>query len=385
MKNKFQIVLIVFILTVSLFFSGCTTEQKDDIGQDDNLDFETNEVVLTCLPIDIENLSYITPYGSIIGIHVDPIDHQYWNPPNSLSWEEAQNSPEMYEIKAPADGYVTRVSRLEDGTYRFVLEFSDDVYSIFMVIYNLTSKLLPYGPLDPGDSYNAKVKVSTGETIAYIKNHPFDFSLHDEHINLSGFPYPEDYESYGWKVHTVDPSVYYEEPLRTQLREKSLRNVEPVAGKIDYDIAGKLVGTWFIEGSSAYRMTGEPSDDHKMLLSIVYDYIDPNHIVISFGDYEGEPRPFGVKGNSPDPKDIGISSGLTKYELVEYVHWQGEDPMLVVGPDPTKLIEARNNDEVYGVVLFELLEERKLKMEIFPNMAAAEVSNFTDDALIYFR
>jgi len=59
--------------------------------------------------------------------------------------------------------------------------------------------------------------------------------------------------------------------------------------------------------------------------------------------------------------------------------------MLVVGPDPTKSIEVRNNDEVYGTVLFELLGERKLKMEIFPSMTAAEVSNFTDDALIYFR
>ena len=377
---------LAVILVAFLLFSGCTTEQKNDTEKNDNLDFETNEVVLTYLPIDLENLSYIAPYGSIIGIHVDPIDHQYWNPPNSLSWEEAQNSPEMYEIKAPADGYVTRVSRFEDGAYRFVLEFSDDVYSIFMVIYNLTSKLLSDGPLDPGDSYTANVEVSAGETIAYIKNHPFDFSLHDERVNLSEFPYPEDYESYGWKVHTVDPFEYYEEPLRTQLREKSLRKVEPVAGKIDYDIAGKLVGTWFIEGSSAYRMTGEPSDDHKMLLSIVYDYIDPNHIIISFGDYEGEPRPFGVKGNSPDPKDIGISSGMTKYELVEYVHWHGEDiPMLVVGPDPTKSIEVRNNDEVHGTVLFELLEERKLKMEIFPSMTAAEVSNFTDDAFIYFR
>lgn len=382
---KFKMGVIIFVITASLLFSGCTTEQKNDTEKNDNLDFETNEVILTYLPIDLENLSYIAPYGSIIGIHVDPIDHQYWNPPNSLSWEEAQNSPEMYEIKAPADGYVTRVSRFEDGPYRFVLEFSDDVYSIFMVVYNLTSKLLSDGPLDPGDSYTANVEVSAGETIAYIKNHPFDFSLHDERVNLLGFPYPEDYESYGWKVHTVDPFEYYEEPLRTQLREKSLRKVEPVAGKIDYDIPGKLVGTWFIEGSSAYRMTGEPSDDHKMLLSIVYDYIDPNHIVISFGDYEGESRPFGVKGNSPDPKDIGISSGMTKYELVEYVHWQGEDPMLVVGPDPTKSIEVRNNDEVHGTVLFELLEERKLKMEIFPSMTAAEVSNFTDDAFIYFR
>lgn len=385
MKKNYLSGVIAVFLVAFLLFSGCTTEQKNDTEQNDNVDFKTNEVVLTYSPIDLENLSYITPYGSIIREHVDPIDHQYWNPPNSLSWDEAQNYPEMYEIKAPADGYVTYASRFDYGPYRFILEFSDDVYSIFMVVYNLTSKLLPDGPLNPGESITTNIKVSAGETIAYIKRHPFDFSLHDERVNLSGFPYPEDYEMYSWKVHTVDLFEYYEEPLRTQLREKCLRKVEPVAGKIDFDIPEKLVGTWFIEGSSAYKNTGEMPDDYKMLLSIVYDYIDPSHIVISFGDYEGEPRPFGVKGNSPDPKDIGISSGITKYELVEYVHWQGENPMIAVGPDPTKSIEVRNNDEVQGTVLFELLEERKLKMEIFPGMIADEVSNFTDDALIYFR
>ena len=381
---KIQTIIISFILVASLLLSGCTTEQNDK-SNNTNDDTEVEEVVLTYSPINIENLSYITPYGAIIGIHVDPIDHQYWHPPNSQSWETAQDSSEMYEIVAPADGNITSIQRFDYGPYRFELRYSEELYSIFMVVYNLSSKILPDGDLDIGEYVISNVPVKAGETIAYIKNHPFDFSLNDERVNLSGFPYPEDYESYPWKVHTVDPFEYYEEPLQSQLREKSLRKVEPVAGKIDYDIEGKLVGTWFIEGSTAYKMTDGPSDDHTMLLSIVYDYSDPNHIVVSFGDYEGEPRAFGVNGNAPDPKDIDISSGMIKYELVEYVHWQGEDPMLTIEPDPTQTIEVRNNEEIYGTVLFQLLEERKLKMEIFPNMPATEVGNFTDDSLIYFR
>jgi len=315
MKNNTVSGVISVFLVAFLLFSGCTSEQKNDTKQNDNLDFETNEVVLTYSPIDLENLSYISPYGGIIGDHVDPIDHQYWNPPHSLSWDEAQNYPELYEIKAPADGYITYASRFDYGPYRFILKFSDDVNSIFMVVYNLTSQILPDWPLDLGESITTNIKVTEGETITYIKRHPFGFSLHDERVNLSGFPYPEDYEMYSWKVHTVDLFEYYKKPLRTQLKEKCLRKREPAAGKIDFDIPGKIVGTWFIEGSSAYRLTGEMPDDYRMLLSIVYDSIDPSHIVISFGDYKGEPRPFGVKGNTPDPKDVGISSGMITYEL----------------------------------------------------------------------
>lgn len=48
------------------------------------------------------------------------------------------------------------------------------------------------------------------------------------------------------------------------------------------------------------------------------DYIDPQRIVLSIGGYAGEDsKQFGVKGNSPNPADIGIEDGLIEYELVE--------------------------------------------------------------------
>jgi hypothetical protein len=38
-----------------------------------------------------------------------------------------------------------------------------------------------------------------------------------------------------------------------------------------------------------------------------------------------------------------------------------------------------------GVVLFQLIEDQKLKFEIFPNETAETVSGFTEDVMIYER
>ncbi len=45
----------------------------------------------------------------------------------------------------------------------------------------------------------------------------------------------------------------------------------------------------------------------------------------------------------------------------------------------------RNDDYVEGVVLFQLIEDRKLKEKIFPDKHISDVSGFTDAAIIYER
>ena len=50
-----------------------------------------------------------------------------------------------------------------------------------------------------------------------------------------------------------------------------------------------------------------------------------------------------------------------------------------------KGLKLRNSDFVQGVVLFQLIEDRKLKVEIFPDTTAASVGTFTENAMIYVR
>ena len=45
----------------------------------------------------------------------------------------------------------------------------------------------------------------------------------------------------------------------------------------------------------------------------------------------------------------------------------------------------KNGESHYGVVLLQLVEDQKLKMELFYNQAASSVDGFTDQALYYVR
>ena len=183
-------------------------------------------------------------------------------------------------------------------------------------------------------------------------------------------------------MHIPDPFEYFKEPIKSQMIAKGLRTAEPLGGKIDYDIDGRLIGTWFKENTNKYEGL-DPYNYWAGHLSIIYDCYDPEHIVVSFGDYEGEPRDFGVKGNSPDPADVVVNE-LVKYELVEYDYYKGDD--LWDGSSFVNGLDARNNDvELHGVVLFQLTDDRTLKMEIFDGKTADEVTGFTDNALIYVR
>lgn len=106
--------------------------------------------------------------------------------------------------------------------------------------------------------------------------------------------------------------------------------------------------------------------------------------MISLGTFDGASVQAAVRGNAPDPADVSVTSGLVGYELVGYDYWVGDlrwDRMsLVTG------IEARNQDsDVRGVVLFQLLDDRTLKVETFPGKSANEVAGFTNAALMYER
>jgi len=102
------------------------------------------------------------------------------------------------------------------------------------------------------------------------------------------------------------------------------------------------------------------------------------------GRYDGSEAQFAVKGNSPDPAEVGVETGLVKYELVDFDFYtiDGEvwDRVTLA-----KIKEARNYDNVNGVVLVEMIGDRRLKFEAFPGKTASEVSGFTDGVKVYER
>lgn len=352
-----------------------------------------NGTVPLASPMHLDDIGMIIPMGDMIGSHVTPIDHMYFSP------AVFHSPPDTYNVYADADGVIAGIGREplspenQYDKYRIEIRHTCDFYSIYNLLTSLSENITTVtGTIEPGSYSNKPIHVKKGDLLGKIGGQTLDLSVNYDEVVLSGFIVPEHYAGESWKIHTVDPFDYFEEPARTQLLAKNLRQVEPFGGKIDYDIDGRLVGNWFVEGSGGFPAR-YVEDSWKNHLSFAYDPIDPTHIVVSIGNYEApeKNRPtdatqlqYGVRGNAPDPKDVSVTTGLVKYELVgsEYV-LGSEEPW-----DHTSYasdIKAVSGDIVRGVVLVQLTSDRKLKFETFPGASAAQVDGFTGNALTYER
>lgn len=343
-------------------------------------------VNFTYAPMKLEDIGFIEPLGLMLGSHVTPIDHQYYY---QKDWVAEPTEADLKDVFAPADGIITSIQampsffshvRPELGDYRIILAHTCSFYTIYIHVYKLSDKIYEQvEDLKPGENKGLNILVKAGELIG--KANSFDFSAHNEDVVLSGFIVPEHYTGEPWKIHTVDPFDYFVEPLKSKLLEKNLRLDIPRGGKIDYDINGRLIGNWFKENTNGYRGIKQP-EYWVTHLSISPDGLDPEHIIVSLGDFKGEAMQFGVKGNSPNPKDVDVSTGLVKYKLVHYSYYDLNNKRWE-STYYAKGLKAKNNEEVNGVVLLQLISDRKLKVEIFPDKT--DVDGFTEKAMIYER
>ncbi|MFQ5974970.1 MAG: hypothetical protein ACE5J5_01455 [Candidatus Hydrothermarchaeales archaeon] len=315
------------------------------------------------------------------------------------------------DFYAPLDGYLVAVERHfysppegypEDlKHYHLYFEHSCSFVTGFVHVSTLTQEILDADEdlkkLDsaeitqhtnvwPRIPVNAGQKIGTAAAFGMV-----GMVTVDADITLSGYSRPESYDGQLWRLHAVAPFDYFEEPYRTQLYDKIPRTAEPRGGKINFDIDGKLVGNWFEKGTNGLKGLNTERgtcgewvcnywDGH---LAIVYDFIEPEKIRINLGrsfDLE-EKGPYGVKGNSPDPADIGIEDGLVKYELVALLDVSEEHGIKVDGNQ----IFTVDDDTVLGVFLVQVIDDQSIKVEIFPGKAASEVTGFTENALFYER
>ncbi len=343
----------------------------------------TGAVNFTASPMDVLDLDYINPLGLMIGCHVTPIDHQYYY---AKSWSpQPAKVEDLKDVHVPAAGVVREVQRMpgeyttsDIGDYRIIIDHSCTFYTIYIHLNLLSSKLSAM----VGDRGRTPVTVEAGEVIGKARS--FDFSVHNEDVRLKGFIVPEHYDGEAWKIHTVDPFDYFVEPLRSSLLEKDIRTAVPRGGKIDYDIDGKLMGNWFVKGSGGY--SGKNHGEYgywKNHLAFAPDGLDPSHLVASLGDFNGEAKQFGIKGNVPDPAHVDVTSGLVKYELVSanYVDRNGQ---FLDGGHFTQGVIVKNGDAIEGVLVVQLVDGRTLKAEVFPGKKVADVSGFVNP-MVYER
>ena len=344
-----------------------------------------NGTVTLVSPMNINDIDLVIPMGAMVGGHVTPIDHMYLSP------VVFHSEPDTYDVYADADGVITDIAvepNHVENKYkkiRFTIMHTCDFYSIYNLLTSLSPELNAVtGEMSYGDRWSGLIVVKKGQLLGKIGGQTLDLSVNYNKVQLPGFIVPEHYNGEFWKIHTVDPFDYFEEPSKSQLLTKNIRMAEPRGGKIDYDIDGRLVGNWFEENTGGYNNGGVNLEYWKTHLSFAYNHLDPTRIMISMGNYGGTTKQAAVKGNFPDPKDISESTGLVKYELVtvNYVLDNGQlwDHMSVA-----KRIILQERDMVEGTVLVQMISPRTIKFESFPNKTISQIEGFSANARVYER
>lgn len=359
---------------------------------------QEKKIVFTSLPLDIKEIMAVEPQGELTNSgHVTPGDH--------VGFQYDGKGPKI-NVYAIADGYIKRVERnrpfgeLKSKNYHLYLEFSCSMFASYVHVTEIAPEILEasseFKRLDSMEevpdnerSIWPNIPVKAGQVIGKANEWGLLGMLAvDTDVKLAGFVNPEKYKGEAWKKHAVAPFDYFTPELKTQLMEKNPRKKEPRGGRIDFDVPGKLSGNWFLEGTD-YAGSKEklPAFCGNQLcpywaghLSFVYDFVDPDQARVSFGDYSGwyPQGPYGTKGNL-DPAKIGMENGLVKIELLSLDDISNECGF----PTQGKPLCTRNSNKVVGIMLVQILDSNKIKIEMIPG--AISQNSFSSNAKIYER
>jgi len=399
MKIK-KLQLIFSLVLIFLLIAGCVNLQEDQQEKSDDTENNSNNaenisdegtsvengfIIFDYPPFDLDKVAFILPMGGTTGGHVTPIDHQYY-----ISYDFAKDDDAVVDIDvySPGDGVVTEIQHMSVAAgdtpmavddFRIIIQHTSTISSYYIHIDELSDKIAAVDP-GLGEYAYVNVEVSAGEIIGRYGG-SVDYNIVDDDVVLP-FVNLDSYTNEPWKLHCPDPFDYFNESIKELMYEKCVRTQDPVGGKICYDVDGKLVGTWFEEGTNGYG--GVDLDRYWAgHLSIVYDSIDHDAIIVSIGTFIDTAEQFAVKTNSPDPSDVSVETGLVKYELVDFEYYSNGS--IWNRNSYATDLEIKNSQDLQGVILLELIEDRKLKVETFPGKAGDEVTGFTDNFRIYER
>ena len=360
-------------------------------------------------PLELDVIDVVQPQGELTGIvagHITPGDH--------IGFTYAASPDQAYDLRAPGDGYIVGIERHPytppDGfpadlkNYHLYFEYSCGFFSNFVRIDALAPDLVAADPelqqldaeasLQGGTILFPRIPVSAGQVIGSVQSHGLLGMLTvDKSTRRSHYVIPARYNVEPWKVHSVAPFDYYDEPLRGQLLAKNPRTAEPRGGRIDFDIDGRLSGNWFMEGTEDYgggRLGGERLCDGAPCpywyghLAFVYDYVDPAQARVNIGFDPGFPvrGPFGVRDAAFDPAAVGVDDGLVLLELMPLERIDAQGNLLT---DTLSPYTRPADDDALAVMAVQLIDDRTLKMELFESVEITQITGFTDAALTYRR
>ena len=314
---------------------------------------------------------------------------------------------DSYEVRAIQDGVIYNLQprdinvdtgQPKEREWRMDIAHTCTFHSYFDLLTSLEPSLLAEWEKTEGGRIGpwSGIPIKSGQAVGRIGGQTLDFGVYDYEVVLPGFIFPEHYDRELWKVHTVDPFPFFPPEIREVFLARNLRKVEPLAGKIDHDIDGRLSGNWFEQGTNWYAgiNLGRYWDGH---LSVAPDYLDPTKWIFSMGNWPGPHDGSGAASYlivtaDPDPRSVMVSEHLVKYELGFKWYCSVEEPKRCgfEEMDGTFELYAQHMTEnvpepVVGVVLLQMINDQLLKAEAFPGKDVDEVGDFTAAAKIYER
>lgn len=338
----------------------------------------TDRPKLSASPMRPEDFGIVVPYGSVIGNHVTPIDHQYFSP------RDRSSALDAYEVRAMADATVTEIQarRFPSGpkTVEYRIHFA--MSCTLLYYYDLVTVLAP--KLQQAlEQRRMGFSVKAGEVIGRIGGQTLDFAVWDMDVVLPGLLVRDHYAAEPWKVHTVDPLPYYTDELRAFISSRYVRTAEPTSGKIDHDRDGRAAGNWFVEGTNGY-VGGAQANYWRKHLALVPDVYDPTRAIVSLGDFGGTEAQFAVRGNSPRPEDVAVDTGLVRYDLVSWEYLAPDGSRWDRG-SLVKGLRVIEGGPIRGCLLVQMLEARRMKAQAFPGRACTGVAGFDGGGLVFER
>jgi hypothetical protein len=320
---------IAYVIVLVLLVTGCKKDEEPPVS---------DPVVFTCSPVDTMYIRSATPLGNINPPgHTLPTDHIYF-------YLEGLDYVPIYSI---AGGTIEHL-RYNEGSndYSVEIKYSSSCSYYFDHVAN------------PPDYIAEGYELEEGILIGYCETGrgAFDLGVIDYDV-VNAFIIPERYLEK--TLHCSNPYLYFTDSVRNILYTKNRRTKEPRGGTICYDINGKLSGNWFLEGTEIDILNATYLYQDSQL-TFAFDMWDPDAILIAAGGTLAM-APFysGVVDNAPDPKYVSVTTGLVKYELTSFVS--------------------------NGTLLVQMMEERKIKVEVFPDLHKDEVDAFTAEAKFYVR
>ena len=349
-------------------------------------------VMFTNSPMRIEDINYLSPYGDVVGGHITPIDHMYFEVKDRSLGRDA------YEVRAIQDALIynigvrdvsTETNEAQERDWRIDMAHTCTFASYFDLLTSVTPEIEEEWArtLRDGKAEWNGIFVKAGQLIGYVGGHTLDFGVYDYEFQLPGLINPAAYaKREPWKIHTVDPFQYFPSEITDSLLTKMIRTVEPRAGKIDYDVEGALSGNWFEQGTDWYNGINQKKywEGH---LSIAPHQIDPTLWRIGIGFLDVDDNNFVILGEQ-DPLAIDTKSDPITYELKRYLinipatpdkQWWNET--FVEGT----IFGVKIFPELVGTVMVDLQDDGLLKLEVFLNKTPDEVASFTNKARLYQR